>query len=91
MSNRYRSKPSEVEAVRWMGDNYSDVEDFVPIDYHYLDRGGTLYLLAGKDGAQGRVPVPEGHWVVRSADDNSDYWPVDNDYFIDKYEAVEDE
>lgn len=48
--------------------------------------GLPLQLLAGKDGAQGWVPVPIGHWIVRNPGDNSDMWPVDPDYFAAKYE-----
>jgi hypothetical protein len=50
---------------------------------------GTALILAGKDGAQGWVPVPLGHWIVRSAGDFTDHWPVDPDYFAAKYEPEE--
>jgi hypothetical protein len=83
----YRSKPSEIEAIQWTGDNYLDV---VAFGGSYSTRHGVaLHLLAGKDGAQEYVPVPVGHWIVRSVDDWTDHWPVDPDYFANKYEPVD--
>jgi hypothetical protein len=89
----YRSKPSEVEAVQWIGDNWEEMRDFagVKVDYTALDltsgeRVVELKLLAGKDGAQEWVPVPKGHWLVMQPGDKSDIWPVDPEYFANKYE-----
>lgn len=91
VASRYRSKPQEVEAVQWTGDNYYEVvARFVPVHHHYVDRNGDLYLIAGEDGAQGHVPVPVGHWIVRKPGDHSDYWPVAPDYFAEKYEPLAD-
>jgi hypothetical protein len=86
---RYRSKPSEIEAVQWTGDNEGAVKRFAP---HVVRREYTgdgvwhLQLLAGKDGAQKRVPVQVGHWIVRQPGDLTDHWPVDPDFFAAKYE-----
>jgi hypothetical protein len=81
----YRSKPSLIEAVQWTGDNFHEVIDFGGSYSTELD---VLHLLAGKDGAQEYVPVPVGHWIVRSVGDLSDHWPVDPDYFANKYEEA---
>lgn len=81
----FRSRPQEVEAVQWTGDNLGEIFEFAD------DRATSsvqLFLLAGKDGAQEWVPVPVGHWVVRSRGDTSDHWPVDPDYFANKYEEI---
>ena len=83
---RFRSVPSEIEAVQWLGNNPVEVASFAPEHVVYED--GELSILAGKDGAQGVVPVPVGHWVVRAADDMSDHWPVEADYFWRKYELA---
>lgn len=47
-----------------------------------------IIIEAGKDGKQGWVPVPLGHWIVRQPGDFTDHWPVDPDYFDAKYEPV---
>ena len=83
---RYRSKPSEIEAVQWTGANIIDVWAFAPAVLR--EHGNGLELLAGQDGAQGWVPVPVGHWIVRQPDDLTDHWPVDPDYFAAKYEPA---
>lgn len=90
---KYRSKPSEIEAVQWTGRNQQEVVDFMPgphgIEFRGDHRyGWDLHLMAGAQGAQGWVPVPEGHWIVRQPGDLSDHWPVDPDYFAAKYDPA---
>jgi hypothetical protein len=85
---RYRFKPSTIEAVRWTGDNWPEIVEFGA--RHFIDRGGTLQLLAGKDGAQQHVPVPVGYWIVRAEGDRRDHWPVEDAYFRAKYELIDD-
>ena len=48
----------------------------------------VIELRAGVDGAQGWVPVPLGHFVVRSPGVMNDHWPVDPKYFRNKYEPA---
>jgi hypothetical protein len=87
---RYRSKPQEVEAVQWLGDNADEVGCIAPYKFATESHGAGLrgLLKAGQDGAQGWVKVPIGHYVVRRPGDVTDLWPVAPDYFEDKYEAV---
>ena len=92
---KYRSKPSEIEAIQWTGFNWSEVHEFAgndPVKTASTSDSGNelpLQLLAGKDGAQEWVPVPAGHWLVNQPGDKSDIWPVDPDYFVAKYEPVQ--
>ena len=96
MGFRFRSKPQEVEAFQWSGPDCEDelVDEFfggVPPDkvgYYISFDGDGLELRAGNNGAQGWVPVPIGHWIVRKPGDLTDHWPVDPDYFAAKYDAV---
>lgn len=91
---RYRSKPSEIEAVQWTGDNLEEVEEF-GVKFRYGPEAPSLInplkIKAGKNGAQGYVEVPAGHWIVRQPGDLSDHWPVEASYFETKYERVEDD
>ena len=91
---RFRSKPSEIEAIHWRGKNVDDVVEFGADDSHSWTKvkvsDGALSLLAGARGAQEWVPVPVGHWLVCQPGDKSDIWPVDPDYFNDKYEYIDD-
>lgn len=84
---RYRSKPTEIEAAHWNGrDVTEELVDLAGDKARVTGHG--LELLAGKDGAQEWVPVPDGHWLVRQPGDPSDIWPVDPDYFAKKYEPA---
>ena len=83
----YRSKPSLIEAVQWTGDNASEIAAF-GVAFRSRPPDWALEILAGKDGAQGYVPVPVGHWIVRNPSDLTDHWPVEPDYFTRKYEEA---
>lgn len=104
---RYRTKPSEIEAIQYGPEFHPDlvrqVAEFISgwsLDeeehIEYVEPGepwdppehATILIEAGKDGAQGWVPVPLGHWIVRQPGDLSDHWPVDPDYFARKYEPA---
>lgn len=84
----YRSRPTLVEAVRWTGDNERELDRFAPGKTGRDPETGEMQLLAGKDGAQEWVPVPVGHWLVHPPADLSDVWPVEHEWFTDKYEEV---
>jgi hypothetical protein len=91
---KYQSKPTSVWAIQWDG-TLETLElmdkSLMPISHCYEmapKPHWELQLLAGVDGAQGWVPVPVGHWVVRSANVMNDHWPVEDIYFRDKYEKV---
>ena len=87
----YRSKPQEVEAIQWLGNNVEELSDFeAPVAFGFEGPDHALWceLQAGKHGAQGLVPVPVGHWIVRQPGDYTDHWPVDPDYFAAKYEPA---
>lgn len=84
---RYRSKPTEVEAIQWTGNNLEAVEQF-GVKFRFGPPPHALRIRAGVDGAQGQVPVPIGHWIVRAKGVMNDHWPVEDDYFRDKYEVT---
>ena len=90
----YRSKPTTIEAIQWLGNSEANVDACFAFAVHNainkvdLDFDNCLSLLAGKDGAQKWVPVPVGHWLVSQPGDRSDIWPVDPGYFAVRYEPV---
>lgn len=94
-AGRYQSKPSVIEAVHWTGDNsneivaaFGDKVRNTALTVYGTTEPVGIELLAGKDGAQGWVSVPVGHWIVGNPGDLSDLWPVDNAYFENKYDAI---
>lgn len=90
MRSTFRSKPQEIEATQWTGDNVDDFYEYgLKVLFGRDDDGPwNMLLKAGKDGAQEYVPVPVGHWVVHMPGDMSDMWPVDDEYFRNKYDEV---
>jgi hypothetical protein len=89
----YRSKPQIVEAIQWTGENFDEVSMFAPEKVQLIipDKdvpGLKLELLAGARGDQGWVPVPLKSWLVHKVGDRTDIWPVDPEYFEDKYEPA---
>lgn len=98
---RYRSKPSEIDAIQWTGDNAVEVQQFCgpntgPLDpllpmRFYVDVPSEGKLLAGKNGESGWVLVSKGHWVARSVEDPTDVWPLNPEQMASKYEPVDAE
>lgn len=89
----FNSKPSQVDAIHWTGDNWNEILRFAPEKVRLVNPDGSvprgaprLELLAGVDGSQEWVPVPVGHWLVHQPGDLSDIWPVEDNYFQAKYE-----
>jgi hypothetical protein len=81
---QYQSRPSTIEAVQHTGD-FAALEEVALHKVRIDPATGMLELRAGMDGAQGWVPVPTGHWIVRNPGDANDLWPVDPEYFANKY------
>lgn len=80
-------RPTFAYAVRWLGDNKSEIElelDGVPLRY---DGESGLELLAGKAGAQGWVPVPVGHWIFTDGS-GDDWWPVEHNYVLSNFDGA---
>lgn len=89
--SRFRSRPSEIEAVQWAGDNEAQMKAFASGRTRKEYTGDGLWhleLMAGKDGESGWIPIPVMNWVACSAGDHSDYWPIEPDYFASKYEKI---
>lgn len=89
----FQSRPQIVEAIQWTGDNAEAIfaavgADKVYIEEYFGEWGSIEYKLrleAGVDGVQGYVDVPVGHWLVHPPGDLSDVWPVEDEYFRNKY------
>lgn len=82
---RYRSKPTEVIAIQWTGDNVIQCKLFWEDRVRMITE--NLEILSGVDGATGWIQVPVGHWLVKT-DANNDLWPVENEHFTSKYDEV---
>lgn len=88
MFPRFQSKPTEVEAVQWMGVNFDAISKFA--GKKVMNPMNRLTLFAGFNGSQGWVHVPVGHYIVAKPGDRIDIWPVAEEYFLEKYERIEE-
>lgn len=62
-----------VEAVRWRGDNVSEIIAFG--GFLRVAGDGRLELYHDDEF----VTVPVGHWIVRYRGDHSEHWPMAHD------------
>jgi len=89
----FLSKPQQVEAIQWTGDNGQELIDAhngkVTVERWRPDEDEWhCTLLAGVGGAQDWVPVPVGHWIVHPPGDLADIWPVQDEVFRSRYDAL---
>lgn len=80
---KFRKKPVVIEAVRWMGDNWNDVSDFV---------GEALY--PHEDGSRLKIKTLEGtmvgemfDWIIKGV--KGEFYPCKPDIFEATYEKAE--
>ena len=87
--SRYRSKPSEIEAVQWTGGNWDEVEEFAGVRVTWTgQRNERCSILAGPEGESGWVDVTTGTWIARDVETGDDYWPLSNGRMVEKYEPA---
>ena len=98
MGNRYRKRPTIIDAVLYDGTNFGELVVFT---------GGSVRQAEPADDAPkgavivstptGPSPLPVGHWLARQPLASTggatwDFWPIDADQFAASYDAVpEDE
>lgn len=81
---RYRTKPFEVEAVQWRGDNLEEVTATFPEVFWNVDRQALFYAAGGH-----HYRIPEGHYFLTRGGFNP--WAIDPNTFEANYHVVEDE
>lgn len=93
MTDRYRKKPVEVEAMQWTGG--ADVASHV-IDW-IIANGGTARYVGYESGwpehinvdtLEGTMHADVGDWIIRGVKD--EHYPCKPDIFAATYEPVSD-
>lgn len=91
---RYRSKPAEIEAIQWTGDNSSEVRAF--IGNAHASMGGLEHIRDEHTGAlwvaksQQWCQVDMGAYVIREPD-GSGVYPCAEDIFDGRWEPINKE
>lgn len=83
MIKTFVKKPVKVQAVRWTGDNYEELADFVGhIRFVYsLDKDSVII-----ETLEGDHYARKGDWIIR--DVNGEFYPCKPDIFKKTYEEV---
>jgi hypothetical protein len=79
---KFRKKPVVIEAIRFTGENYQEVSDFMHCQYPAIHFGD---LLIGT--LEGTMKANPGDWVIRGI--KGEYYPCKPDIFETTYEPVE--
>lgn len=90
---RYKSKPVEISAIQFTGDNATEMVDFTNGKFMLLDEDDRL--LCGDPDATAQVfdelhstwvLVYDTNWIIRGT--KGEFYPCNNEVFLEKYEAV---
>ncbi len=86
---KYRKKPVVVEAVRWTGENGSEIEAFCGANVLF----GTIYEPEPVYAAcictlEGKMYARPGDYIIKGV--NGDFYPCKPDVFAKTYERVQD-
>ena len=96
---RYRTKPIEVEAIQYTGDNEREIADFMNVPVPALQTRVDAVLRA--DGnyrknchilintLEGTMTANYGDYIIKGV--KGEYYPCKPDIFDETYEIVEDE
>lgn len=85
MTNRYRKRPIEIDAIRWTGENIKDVADFTDGHRDVVHDGDSHSLLVSTP--EGRMRCMAGDWLIRGVE--GEYYPCRDSIFQATYEDVD--
>lgn len=96
---KYRTKPFEIEAVKFTGDNWSEVNEFAGLqdldakwpmaNFAMLDEpDGDIVALVWDKLHDTWVGVKSGQYIIREM--KNEFYPCDSDVFEAKYEEIND-
>lgn len=88
---RFRSKPIEIDAAYFDGDNYSEMSEFTEDKFFHVvveDRTDDPEIIAEVyDKLHSTwVGVKRGQWIIRGT--KGEFYPCDDEVFRLKYEEV---
>jgi hypothetical protein len=91
-----RKRTPEVTALRWCGptgvmetgEQGATLPELAAFGVACItfEHPSRLQILAGPDGCNGYIHVPEGHWILKASD--VDFYPVDPAYLDENFEVA---
>lgn len=90
---KYKTKPVEIEAIRWTGLNLEEIKTFVgdSLIYDIIDtawevRKGRPHVLMKIKTLEGNMHVSEGDYIIKGL--KGEFYPCKPDIFEKKYEFI---
>ena len=90
---KYRTKPVEIEAIRWTGLNFEEIKTFVgdSLIYGIIDTAwevgkGRPFVLMKIKTLEGDMHVSEGDYIIKGL--RGEFYPCKPDVFEKKYELI---
>ena len=81
MCNWYRKRPVAVQALRWVGMNFQEVQQLCP-DATYQGKYGTLNIPT----LEGTMAAQLGDWIIKGV--KGECYPCKPDIFEMTYETI---
>jgi len=79
----YRKKPVVIEAVRWTGDNFDEIKEFMKADNIRLGWFEDHLYISKLEGSHF---VDPGTYIIKDA--QGEFYPCKPDIFAETYEEV---
>ncbi len=87
MIKRYRTKPCEIEAIKFTKDNFEEIQQFTESNAYNLfkDIEGIYFCIIST--LEGAMCATEGDYIIKGL--RGEFYPCKPDVFNKKYEEVE--
>lgn len=79
---KFKKKPVVIEAVRWTGDNFGELTDFMHDAY------GVDHLNITIETLEGTMTASVGDWIIKGV--QGEFYPCKPNIFEQTYEPVEE-
>ena len=90
---RYRTKPCEIEAIKWDGTNLEEIKEFVGdcLIYNIVDTAwevgkGKPHVIMKVHTLEGDMEATAGDYIIKGI--RGEFYPCKPDVFEKKYELI---
>ena len=80
MSKKYRKKPVVIEAIQWVGNNLSEIDNFIGRTVYNKETTLVIHTL------EGDMEASIGDYIIKGV--NGEFYPCKPDIFDKTYEEV---
>ena len=81
---KYRKKPVVIEAIKWDGNNYLQMDDFIGSNNNLYTKNKKLNIIT----LEGTMTANIGDYIIKGVE--GEFYPCKPDIFHKTYEKVEE-